>query len=170
MADTPLPIPQLNALNDAKGQTTTAGYKYLQSLELALRGALSSFSTAAQYLANAAGKLGLTPNAVWSAAEFVSLTDAATISVDMSSGYNFSVSIAGNRTLGNPSNTKVGQSGCFAITASGATRTITVGSNYKKTAAIAFPVSIASGQTCFIYYHAISSTSINVTAAMNNPT
>lgn len=164
-----LPIPQPSAMNDAKGQTTSHGYRYLESLDKAARSALAAFASAAQYLSNAAGNLGLTPNAVWGAAEFVALTDASTIAVDMSLGFNFSVTIAGNQTLGNPTNPKVGQSGCFAVTASGATRTINVGSNYKKTAAIAFPISISSGQTCYIYYHVISPTIINVTAAMNNP-
>lgn len=37
MTDTPLPIPQPNALNDAKGQTTQSGYRFLQSLEASLR-------------------------------------------------------------------------------------------------------------------------------------
>lgn len=167
MADL-LPIPQPSALNDAKGQTTTHGYRYFESLDKAARAALAAFSTAAQYLSNAAGNLGLTPNAVWSAAEFVALTDAATVAVNMSLGFNFSVSIAGNRTLGNPSNAKVGQSGCFKITASGGTRTIDVGTNYKKTA-VSFPVSIASGQTCYIFYFVDTSSRVLITAEMNNP-
>lgn len=44
----PLPIPQPTALNDAKGQTTTHGYKYFQSLDQAAR------STSAQIAALAA--------------------------------------------------------------------------------------------------------------------
>lgn len=163
-----LPPVQPSALNDAKGQTTPHGYRWLESIYAAAKAASEAFATAAQYLSNAAGNLGLTPNSVWSAAEFVALTDAATITVDMATGFNFSVSIGGNRTLGNPSNPKVGQSGCFAVTASGSTRTINKGSNYKKTS-VAFPISIASGQTCYIYYHVISSTHINITAEMNNP-
>lgn len=37
MSDTPLPIPQPNALNDAKGQTTQTGYRYYQSLDASIR-------------------------------------------------------------------------------------------------------------------------------------
>lgn len=44
------------------------------------------------------------------------LTDAATIAVDMSVGNNFSVTLGGNRTLGNPTNLTAGQSGVIFIT------------------------------------------------------
>lgn len=167
MASDLLPIPQPSAMNDPKGQTTEHGYRYLQSLDKAARAALAAFATAAQYLSNAAGNLGLTPNSVWSAAEYVGLTDAATIDVNMSLGFNFSVTIGGNRTLGNPTNPKVGQSGCFKVTASGGTRTIDKGSNYKTLTS--FPVSIASGNICYIYYFVDTSSRIIITTAINNP-
>lgn len=44
------------------------------------------------------------------------LTDAATIAVDMSVGNNFSVTLGGSRTLGNPTNLNAGQSGVIFIT------------------------------------------------------
>lgn len=44
------------------------------------------------------------------------LTDAATIAVDMSLGNNFSVTLGGSRTLGNPTNLNAGQSGIIFIT------------------------------------------------------
>lgn len=72
-------------------------------------------ATAAQYRANTAGMIPLTPAAVWSAAALVTLTQAATIAVDMSSGINFSTTMTGNRTLGAPSNAKPGQSGVIEI-------------------------------------------------------
>lgn len=125
-------------------------------------------ATAAEYLANTSGAKALTPAVVWAATPYTALTDAATVTVDMSLGFNFSVSIGGNRTLGNPSNPKVGQSGCFKVTASGATRTIDIGTNYKAT--LTFPISIASGQICYIFYFVDTSSRIIVTAAINNPT
>ena len=163
-----LPIPQPSALNDAKGQTTSHGYRWFESLDKSIRTLNAAYATAANYLANTVGNLAITPNVVWTASEFVTLTDAATVTNDMSLGFNFSVVILGNRTIGNPSNPKVGQSGCYKVTASGGTRTINVGSNFKKTS-VTFPISITSGQSCYIYYHVITSTHINVTAAMNNP-
>lgn len=47
------------------------------------------------------------------------LTDAATIAVDMSVGNNFSVTLGGSRTLGNPTNLTAGQSGVIFITQDG---------------------------------------------------
>lgn len=72
-------------------------------------------ATAAQYRANTAGDLPLTPAAVWSAAAIVTLTQAATIAVNLSSGINFTTTMTGNRTLGAPSNAKPGQSGVIEI-------------------------------------------------------
>lgn len=65
---------------------------------------------------------GTTPNAListfeaWSSGAYVALTDGATITPDFASGYNFSLSLGGVRTLANPTNMKVGQSGLIAIT------------------------------------------------------
>jgi hypothetical protein len=47
------------------------------------------------------------------------LTDAATIAVDFDSSNNFSVTLGDNRTLGQPSNQTVGQSGSIFITQDG---------------------------------------------------
>ena len=46
----------------------------------------------------------------------VALTDAATITPDFAAGNNFSVTLGGNRTLANPTNLVVGQSGVIKIT------------------------------------------------------
>jgi hypothetical protein len=47
------------------------------------------------------------------------LTDGATITADFALANNFSVTLGGNRTLGNPSNLTAGQSGCIWITQDG---------------------------------------------------
>ena len=57
----------------------------------------------------------LTPKSVADAAALVALTDAATIAVDLAGGTNFTVTLAGNRTLGAPSNAKPGMSGTILI-------------------------------------------------------
>lgn len=72
-------------------------------------------ATAAQYRAGTSGNLALTPAQVWAAAALVTLTQAATIPVDMSAGINFTTTMTGNRTLGTPSNAKPGQSGVIEI-------------------------------------------------------
>ena len=61
----------------------------------------------------------------------VALTDAATIAVDASLGNDYRVAIAGNRTMGNPSNPTDGQTIVVQITqGSGGSFTITWGSSY----------------------------------------
>lgn len=57
----------------------------------------------------------LTPKSVADAAALVALTDAATVAVDLAAGTNFVVTLAGNRTLGAPSNAKPGMSGTILI-------------------------------------------------------
>lgn len=57
----------------------------------------------------------VTPKSVADAAALVALTDAATIAVDLAAGTNFTVTLAGNRTLGAPSNAKPGMSGTILI-------------------------------------------------------
>ena len=47
------------------------------------------------------------------------LTDGATIAVDFNSSNNYSVTLAGNRTLGQPTNIVVGQSGSIFVTQDG---------------------------------------------------
>lgn len=57
----------------------------------------------------------VTPKSVADAASLVALTDAATIAVDLAAGTNFTVTLAGNRTLGAPTNAKPGMSGTILI-------------------------------------------------------
>jgi len=79
-------------------------------------GTIATFAetTAAQYRANTAAK-ALSTDKVWSAADYVTLTDAVTIAVDMSTFLNAKVTLAGNRTLGAPTNVKNGQTGVIEI-------------------------------------------------------
>jgi hypothetical protein len=60
------------------------------------------------------------------------LTDGATITADLATANNFSVTLGGNRTLANPSNQTAGQSGIIVITQDGTGgRTLAYGSNWK---------------------------------------
>lgn len=58
----------------------------------------------------------------WDSASYVTLTDASTITPDFAFGYNFQVTLNGVRTLANPANVKVGQSGLIVVT-EGSTQT-----------------------------------------------
>lgn len=169
-----LPTPtQSAALADKDGKPSTHTYRWMDRVGTAvneLDETKLSAATAAQYRNDTAGLIGLTPGNVWDAAEVVSLTDAATIAVDMAAGFNFSVSLGANRTLGNPSNAKPGQSGVIAVTASSGACTLSKGGNWRSTVDITFPVSIASGQTAYLFYFVYSPTVILVTGLLNNPT
>lgn len=97
----------------------------------------------------------------WTAAAVVALTDAATIALDLATGLNFSVTLGGNRTLGNPSNAKVGQSGEIQITQDGTgTRTLSFGTSYKFAANADKVLTTTAGHVDFLYYHVITSTFI----------
>ena len=59
------------------------------------------------------------------------LTDGANIATDLSLSNNFSVTLAGNRTLDNPTNIVAGQSGSIFVTQDGTgSRTLAVGDQY----------------------------------------
>jgi len=60
-----------------------------------------------------------------------SLSDGASIAVDMSTGQNFTVTLGGNRAMANPSNAVAGQSGVFIIKQDGTgSRTLSWGNQY----------------------------------------
>jgi hypothetical protein len=64
-------------------------------------------------------------------ADIVSLTDAVSIAVDFNTGQNFAITLAGNRTLENPTNCVAGQVGSIFIVQDGTgSRTLAFGSNW----------------------------------------
>lgn len=78
---------------------------------------------------NVPGKITVENAAV---AEAHTLTDATTIAVNLSVGNNFSVTLGGNRILGNPTNETVGQCGFIVVRQDGTGgRTLAFGSEYK---------------------------------------
>jgi hypothetical protein len=120
-------------------------------------------TTAAQFRSNTASK-ALTTDTVWSAADTVALTDAATVAVDLSAGFNFSLTIGGNRTLGNPSNTKNGQTGLIKITQDGTgSRTLAYSSNWKFANGQAPILTTTASASDLLFYQVISSTFIYAT-------
>lgn len=125
-------------------------------------GTIATFAegTAAQFQANTSGK-ALSTDKVWSAADYVALTDAATVAVDLSAGINFSLTIGGNRTLGAPSNTKNGQMGAIVITQDGTgSRTLAYHANWKFAGGTDPTLSTAAGAVDILFYQVISSSSI----------
>lgn len=127
-----------------------------------VRLATAALATAAQFRSNTADLL-LVTDRVWASASEVALTDAATIAVDMSLGFRFGVTIAGNRTLGNPTNPKVGQTGSIRVTQDGTGgRTLAFGSNWKFTNGTAATIDTVANRDNLISYEVVSSTFIAV--------
>jgi hypothetical protein len=100
--------------------------------------------------------------------DVVSLTDAATIAVDLSLGNNFSVTLAGNRTLGAPTNVTAGQSGVIVITQDGTgSRTLAFNSVYKFAGGTAPTLTTTASAVDVLAYYVESATRITVTSLLN---
>jgi hypothetical protein len=117
--------------------------------------------TAAQFWANTADKT-VTTDRAWAAAETVALTDAATITVDMGTFINATVTLGGNRALGNPTNAKVGQSGFIRIVQDGTgSRTLSYGSDWKFSNGSDPTLTTTAAATDILYYTVIASSFIH---------
>lgn len=110
----------------------------------------------AQFRAGTSGKV-LSTDKVWAAGEVVGLTDAATVAVDMSAGINFQITIGGNRTLGQPSNVKTGQSGYILIIQDGTgSRTLAYHADWRFVGGIDPVLSTAPGAVDVLFYQYIA--------------
>lgn len=148
-------IPQFNA----SGEYPAASGVNITNIN-AVSVASHTVGTASEYRSNTSNRL-LSANSVWSSAAIVALTDGATIAIDMSTGFNFSVTLAGNRAISNPTNPKVGQSGVILISqdATGS-RTLSWGSYFKWSGGTAIVLSTAANSVDCISYFVKSSTEI----------
>lgn len=105
----------------------------------------------------------ISPRRLYTAAAPVALTSSATITPDGDNGFNFTLTLAHNATLANPSNFKEGQSGLIKITQDGTgSRTMAYGTNWK------FPsgapvLSTAAGAIDLLAYHVWSGGTITAT-------
>jgi len=104
------------------------------------------------------GAMSATANAYM---QIDALTDASTIAVDMSVGNNFSVTLGGNRTLGNPTNLTAGQSGIIFITQDGTgSRTLAYSSYWDFPNGTAPTLTTTASAVDVLVYTVRSSTSI----------
>jgi hypothetical protein len=96
------------------------------------------------------------------------LTDGATITPDFAVRNNFSVTLAGNRTLTNPNNPTVGQSGIIYITQDGTgSRTLAYGSYWKFPGGTAPTLTTTAAAVDALVYTVRSATSITVNSVLN---
>lgn len=110
----------------------------------------------------------LTPKGPWDAAAIVALTDAGTITVNMANFINAEVTLGGNRTLGNPSNPKPGQSGTIYIVQDGTGgRTLAFSSYWKFAGGTAPSLTTAPGSVDALHYKVRSSTWIECVLSKN---
>ena len=100
--------------------------------------------------------------------EVTTLTDGANISVDLSASNNFAVTLAGNRTLDNPTNIVAGQSGSiFIVQDSTGSRTLAYGTYYDFAGGTAPTLSTAADAVDRIDYIVRSATSIHCVFTAN---
>jgi hypothetical protein len=89
------------------------------------------------------------------------LTDGASIAVNAALGNVFTVTIAGDRTLANPSNVTTGQHLLFAVTQDGTgSRTLAYGGNYDFGSAGTPALSTAAGDTDVLAFLALSASKL----------
>ena len=115
-----------------------------------------TIATLAEYSSATASRV-LTPSSVWG--DLAVLTDGATIAVDMDTGYDFggasnaALALAGNRTLGAPTNVRNGKKGILWFTATGSTRTLTLNAAWVLATGVETgPYSITTTQTLGVAY------------------
>lgn len=125
----------------------------------------AGIATAAQYWANTAGKV-ITSDVLNQSGAYTTLTDAASIVWDMSTGINFAVTLGGNRTLANPSAVVVGRSGILKVVQDGTgTRTLSYGANYVFDSDVAPVISTTASKENYLFWHAVTATRILITLA-----
>ncbi len=128
-------------------------------------GSIAAFNeaTVAEYRAATANKALSAANA-WAAADYVVLTDAATVAVDMATFVNATLTLAGNRTLGLPTNTKAGQAGVIVINqdATGS-RTLAYNAAWKFAGGTVPALTTTASARDLLFYQVISPTVIYAT-------
>jgi hypothetical protein len=91
----------------------------------------------------------------------VTLTDAATVAVDLSLANNYTLTLGGNRTLGAPSNAVAGQGGVIEIKQDGGgNRTLAYNAAWKFPAGTAPTLSTAANARDLLVYQVIDSSTI----------
>jgi hypothetical protein len=110
----------------------------------------------------------LTSAVVAGAMAVITLTDAASVSWNMASGYDFQLTLAGNRNLLNPTNTTVGKRGRIRVIqdATGS-RTLAFGSAYVFAGGTAPTLTTTASHYDVLYYDCVSSTMIVVSTLKN---
>ena len=150
---------ELNLLDGVTSTTTELNYT---------DGVTSAIQT--QLDAKGVGDAVLASDQTWTGAQrgtITALTDAATIAVDFDSSNNFSVTLGDNRTLGQPTNQTVGQSGSIFITQDGTgSRTLGYHADWKWAGGTAPTLSTAASTVDRIDYIVAAANKIHAVATL----
>lgn len=122
-------------------------------------------ATTANWLANTADRI-LTTDIIYTSAALVSLTwtSGGNTAVDMSTFINATVTASsGNSTLGQPSNTKVGQTGFIRIIQDSTPRTLAYHADWKFAGGSDPVISTGSGAVDLLFYQVIATNFIYAT-------
>jgi hypothetical protein len=149
---------------------TTARRNNLELFNLTAAGGVTVFTNATERMrVDSSGNVGIgtaSPTTKLfvsgnSASNISALTDGATITPDFSAANNFSVTLAGNRTLANPTGLIAGQSGVITITQDGTgSRTLAYGSYWDFAGGTAPTLSTAAAAQDVLVFFVTTSTRI----------
>jgi len=110
----------------------------------------------------------LVADTTWASAAEVTLTDAATIAVDMSTFINATVTLGDNRTLGNPTNEKVGQTGYIRVVQDGTgSRTLSFGTDYEFAGGTAPTLTTTANAEDLLFYVVIATNRVFILSALD---
>lgn len=122
-----------------------------------LLAAIPAIATAADWRTGTDTAKALGVDATWDAAAEVTLTDAATVAVDFATGINFVLTVTDDRTLGNPTNEKVGQSGYIRIVqGAGAPNTLAYDTDWEFAGGSAPVLSTGAAAEDLLFYQVIA--------------
>ena len=142
-------------------------------VDIATRDAVLTTTTNTANTANTTANAAATLTAVQTftagqRGEVTALTDASSIATDLALSNNFAITLGGNRTLANPTNTVAGQSGSIFITQDGTgSRTLAFGTNFKFVAGTAPTLSTAASSIDRIDYVVAEATKIHAVASLD---
>ena len=140
----------------------SGGYAVLTSAQISgnvsIGGGLYVHTSVGIGVASPLGQIHIAKNAI---ADIVSLTDAASVSLSFNNGQNFSLTLAGNRTLSNPTQCVPGQVGSIFIIQDGTgSRTLSYGTSWEFPAGTAPTLSTSAAAVDRVDYIVRTSTAV----------
>ena len=157
---------ELNLLDGVTA--TTAELNYTDGVTSNIQTQLNAKGAGDMTLAGAQTVTGVKTFNAAAVAEVTALTDASTVATDLALSNNFSVTLAGNRTLGQPTNQAVGQSGSYFITQDGTgSRTLAYHADFKFVGGTAPTLSTAAASVDRIDYIVAAANKIHAVASLD---